>query len=135
MFTWFLRTWLTSWPQMPDTTDEAFRILADPTRRRILDLLAERSELTVGEIAAEFPDLVSSGISKHLMAMRAAGLVVSQKRGRNQHYRISAEGFRGAMAPWIARYEQYWSGTLESLKKQVESGGDPTQSDERADTV
>ncbi|MGP2435572.1 helix-turn-helix domain-containing protein, partial [Listeria monocytogenes] len=61
-------------------------MLADPTRRRILDLLAERGEATVGELAGDFPDLVASGISKHLMGLRAANLVVATKVGRTQRY-------------------------------------------------
>jgi DNA-binding transcriptional ArsR family regulator len=56
-------------------SDVLFRLLADPTRRLILDLLVERGPLTVSQLAAEFPDLVISGISKHLMSLRAANLV------------------------------------------------------------
>ena len=41
-----------------DASDELFRVLADPTRRRILDLLADRGTQTVGELAAQFPGLV-----------------------------------------------------------------------------
>jgi DNA-binding transcriptional ArsR family regulator len=96
--------------------DELFRILADPTRRRILDLLAERGSATVTELAAEFPGLVASGISKHLMALRAAGLVTATRQGRQQLYRLNAEAFTAALAPWLARYEPYWSGALEKLK-------------------
>lgn len=105
-------------------TDDVFQVLSDPTRRRILDLLSARSELTVGELAAEFPELVSSGISKHLMALRASGLVISRKDGRHQRYRISPEGFRQSLGPWIAKYEQYWSGTLESLRDLAEASDD-----------
>lgn len=99
-------------------TDEAgaFRALADPTRRRMLDLLAERGSMTVGELAAEFPDLVPSGISKHLMALRAAHLVVAEKEGRHQHYRIDADGLAAAVGPWVARYEVYWAQALARLR-------------------
>jgi len=54
-------------------TDALFRLLADPTRRGIL----ARGPTAVGDIAAATPALVASGISKHLMALRAAGLVVA----------------------------------------------------------
>ena len=93
-----------------------FRVLADPTRRRILDLLAERGTLTVGQLAAEFPDLVASGISKHLMGLRAAGLVSVTDRGRQRLYRIDADALSDALAPWLARYEPYWSAALERLR-------------------
>lgn len=107
--------------------DDAFRTLADPTRRRMLDLLAERGEMTVGELAAEFPDLVSSGISKHLMAMRASGLVVAQKVGRNQVYRVHSEGFRQALVPWLSKYDKYLAGSLESLRDLAESPEEPPE--------
>ncbi|MBO0812702.1 MAG: helix-turn-helix transcriptional regulator [Microlunatus sp.] len=96
--------------------DDPFRVIADPTRRRMLDLLAERGSLTVGELAAEFPGLVASGISKHLMALRAAGLVRAEKRGRNQHYRIDPAGFDNAFGAWARRYESYWGLSLERLR-------------------
>lgn len=99
-----------------DTSDDLFRALADPTRRRILDLLAERGTQTVSELAAEFPGLVASGISKHLMALRATGLVTATRQGRNQLYAIDADAMSRAMAPWLARYESYWAGALTRLR-------------------
>jgi DNA-binding transcriptional ArsR family regulator len=102
------------------TTDDLFRGLADPTRRRILDLLAERGTMTVGELAAEFPDLVPSGISKHLMGLRAAGLVVATRQGRQRLYRIDAEALAGALTPWLAKYERYWLVALERLRDLAE---------------
>jgi DNA-binding transcriptional ArsR family regulator len=102
------------------TSDEVFRVLADPTRRRILDLLAERGTLTVSELAAEFPDLVASGISKHLMGLRAAGLVSATQQGRQRLYRIDADALSDALAPWLAKYEPYWSAGLERLRDLAE---------------
>lgn len=106
---------------MPSTSDEPFRVLADPTRRRILDLLAERGALTVGQLAAEFPDLVLSGISKHLMGLRAAGLVSATRHGRQQLYRINGDVLADALAPWLAKYEAYWSAALERLRVLAET--------------
>jgi DNA-binding transcriptional ArsR family regulator len=99
-----------------DTSDDLFRALADPTRRRILDLLADRGTQTVGELAAQFPGLVASGISKHLMALRAIGLVTATRQGRNQLYAIDADAMSRALAPWLARYEAYWAGALTRLR-------------------
>jgi DNA-binding transcriptional ArsR family regulator len=96
--------------------DELFRVLADPTRRRILDLLAERGTQTVSQLAAEFPNLVASGISKHLMSLREAGLVSATRRGREQLYRIDADAFAAALTPWLAKYEAYWSAALTRLR-------------------
>lgn len=104
----------------PDTTDELFRGLADPTRRRILDLLAERGAMTVGELAAEFPDLVASGISKHLMVLRGAGLVTATRQGRQQIYQIDADALASVLAPWLAKYEPYWAAALDRLRDLAE---------------
>jgi DNA-binding transcriptional ArsR family regulator len=105
-------------------TEDPFRAIADPTRRRMLDLLTERGPLTVGELAAEFPDLVASGISKHLMALRAAGLVRAEKQGRNQLYRIEAAGFERAFGAWAARYQAYWADSLDRLRALAEPDQD-----------
>ena len=108
---------------MPSKSDVLFRILADPTRRLILDLLAERGPLTVGQLAAEFPGLVASGISKHLMSLRAAGLVSATRRGREQIYQLDPDALAAALTPWIAKYEQYWSPALERLRDLAEPKG------------
>jgi DNA-binding transcriptional ArsR family regulator len=110
-----------------DRSDELFRVLSDPTRRRILDLLAERGTLSVSQLAAEFPDLVTSGISKHLMALRAAQLVIATRRGRNQLYHVDADGFSQALGPWLAKYEAYWSISLNRLRDLAESPDEPDQ--------
>jgi DNA-binding transcriptional ArsR family regulator len=97
--------------------DSLFLALADSTRRGILDLLAERGPMSVGQLSAEFPDLVASGISKHLMSLRAAGLVSAERQGRQQIYRIEPDALAAALAPWIAKYERYWSAALERLRE------------------
>lgn len=109
----------------PDATGTLFRMLADPTRRRILDLLSEHGELTVGELAAHFPELVPSGISKHLMALRAANLVTAAKVGRTQHYRLDAAAFSAALAPWLARHEPHLVAALGRLATLVTSDTAP----------
>ena len=119
-------SWPTSWPLVvTSTSNDLFRALADPTRRRILDLLAERGTLTVGQLAAEFPELVPSGISKHLMGLRAAGLVNARSQGRQRLYRIDGDALSDALAPWLARYQPYWSEALERLRD-VAEGSQPT---------
>jgi DNA-binding transcriptional ArsR family regulator len=100
-------------------------VLADPTRRRILDVLFERGPLTVSELAAEFPELVSSGISKHLMSLRATGLVTATRRGRQQIYRIDADALTDGLAPWLAKYERYWSAALGRLRDLAEVEEEP----------
>ena len=107
---------------MPSNSDALFRILADPTRRRILDLLAEQGPLTVGQLATEFPDLVPSGISKHLMSLRAEGLVFATRSGRQQVYRLEPDAVAAELRPWIAKYEKYWTPALKRLRRLAEEG-------------
>jgi DNA-binding transcriptional ArsR family regulator len=108
---------------MPSNPDALFRTLADSTRRQILDLLAERGPLSVGQLAAEFPDLVPSGISKHLMSLRASGLVSAARQGRLQIYRLEPDTLVAELTPWIAKYEQYWSAALERLRNVSQESG------------
>lgn len=108
---------------MPSNRDALFRILADPTRRQILDLLAEQGPLTVGELAAEFPRLVTSGISKHLMSLRGANLVSATRRGREQIYQLEPDVMAAALKPWLAKYERYWSTALARLRDLAEERG------------
>lgn len=107
---------------MSSQSGDLFRALADPTRRRILDLLAERGTMTVGELATEFPELVASGISKHLMGLRTAGLVTATRQGRQRLYRIDQATMAGAMAPWLQKYERFWSAALGRLRDLAEAG-------------
>lgn len=105
---------------LTDETDEVFRALADPTRRRMLDLLAEHGRLSVGELAAHFPSLVDSGISKHLMTLRAAHLVVAERVGRQRIYYVDGAGFARTVGPWLRRYEPVWERPLAALQSIVE---------------
>jgi len=67
--------------------DTAFRALADPTRRRILELLAERDR-TAGEIASQF-SIAFPSVSHHLRVLKEAELVTAEREGQNILYRIN----------------------------------------------
>ena len=67
--------------------DGAFRALADPTRRRILELLA-RHDLTAGEIAEQFP-VAFATVSRHLGVLKDAGLVDTEREGQFIHYSLN----------------------------------------------
>jgi DNA-binding transcriptional ArsR family regulator len=111
--------------KLSSASDGLFQALAAPTRRRILDHLAARGQLTVGQLAAEFPNLVASGISKHLMALRASGLVHAERLGRQQLYRVNGPAFARALTPWLALYEPYWTDALERLRDLAEGRRPP----------
>ena len=61
--------------------DAAFAALADPTRRRVLELLRDREEMTAGELAAAFPDISRPAVSKHLRVLREAGVIRQRLEG------------------------------------------------------
>mgnify|MGYP002518436414 FL=1 len=66
---------------------EGFKALADPTRRRILELLRD-GDKTAGELAEHF-DMSKPSVSHHLATLRAAGLVTDERRGQNVVYRLN----------------------------------------------
>jgi DNA-binding transcriptional ArsR family regulator len=75
--------------------DSVFRALSDPTRRRILELLARR-DLTAGEIAEKFPVAFAS-VSHHLSVLRAAGLVATERQGQSIVYRLDTTVYQELM--------------------------------------
>lgn len=72
--------------------DAAFRALADPTRRRILELLA-RADRTAGELAGQF-SIAFPSVSHHLSVLKAAGLVAAEREGQFIRYRLNAAVFQ-----------------------------------------
>ncbi len=72
--------------------DHPFRALADPTRRKILELLAERDR-TAGEIAEQFP-IAFASVSHHLGVLKAAGLVAAAREGQFIRYRLNSTVFQ-----------------------------------------
>jgi DNA-binding transcriptional ArsR family regulator len=81
-------------------TDDVFSALADPTRRRLLELLG-RSERPVSALAASFR-VTRSAISQHLRVLRDAGLVHARVAGRSRLYRVEPARLREISA-WAAR--------------------------------
>lgn len=74
---------------------DAFKALADPTRRRILELLAQ-GDLTAGEIAAHF-DITKPSVSHHLNILRSAALITDERRGQNIVYSVNLTVFQELM--------------------------------------
>lgn len=74
---------------------DVFKALADPTRRRILELLAG-GEMTAGDIAAQF-DMAKPSVSHHLNILKAAGLVSDERHGQNIVYCLNLTVFQEVM--------------------------------------
>ncbi len=98
--------------------EAVFRCLADPTRRRILQLLRE-GESSVGDLAGNFRTS-RPAISKHLRVLESAGLVVARQEGTSRFLRLDARPLR-VVRDWLQDYESYWDETLKDLKRYVET--------------
>lgn len=102
--------------------DHAFAALADPTRRRIVELLAEGNVLRVGELVARF-ETSRQAVTRHLDILCDAGLVDTHWRGRERMSRISPEAFQG-IRDWLTHYDRFWDEKLQGLKMLIERRGE-----------
>lgn len=100
-------------------TMDAIALLADPTRRRIVELLTE-GELSAGEIAAQF-QIARPGVSRHLRQLREGGLVSVTRSGQKQIYRLEA-GELMEIDRWLAPIRSFWSSRLDALDTEVRRG-------------
>jgi DNA-binding transcriptional ArsR family regulator len=88
--------------------------IADPTRRRIVELLAER-ERTAGELVEEF-DVSAPAISQHLNVLREAGLVITRAEGQSRIQSLNPAGLDEVDA-WLERTRSIWSNRLDALER------------------
>jgi DNA-binding transcriptional ArsR family regulator len=100
-----------------DQLSLTFAALADPTRRAILERLADGAEITVNELAEPFPVSLQA-VSKHLKVLERAGLIT---RGRSAQLRPSR--IEGAplhdLADWLERYRELWDGRLDRVAERL----------------
>ena len=95
----------------------AFDVVAEPNRRRILDLLRER-ERPVGELVVGL-DVSQPAVSKHLRVLREAGLVEARIEAQRRFYRLQPEALR-ELDDWLAPYRALWSAGLDRLERHLE---------------
>ncbi|HZV79931.1 MAG TPA: metalloregulator ArsR/SmtB family transcription factor [Candidatus Binatus sp.] len=93
---------------------EAFAALADPTRRRIVELLAN-GERSAGDLARRFT-LTQPAISQHLRTLRDAGLVRTRPDAQRRMYSIDPRGLAKIDA-WLSRYRAFWTKRLDALER------------------
>lgn len=91
---------------------DVFSAIADPTRRRMLDLLAE-GERAVSDLVAAF-SLTQPSISDHLRVLREVGLVRVRREGRRRLYQLNP-GKLKELADWVATYSRFWDKRLDAL--------------------
>src|SRR5690242_7982001 len=97
--------------------ESAFTILAEPSRRAILSLLAS-SERSVGDLEAEL-QLSQPSVSKHLRVLREAGFVESRVDAQRRLYRIRPEPLMEVEA-WLAPFRRYWSAQVDALERHLD---------------
>ena len=103
---------------MSAAADEVLTALADPTRRRVLTLLAERGEATATTLAGELP-VSRVAVVKHLAVLDRAGLVDARRQGREVRYRVRTERL-DATARWMAGLAAEWDARLAAIKRLAE---------------
>ncbi len=94
----------------------AFQAIAEPSRRRILEILADADELSSGEIASHFRQ-TPAAVSQHLGVLEQARLVAIRRDGTRRLYRLRKEGFEELRA----YLERFWGQGLARLKTAVET--------------
>ena len=94
------------------TTTDAFNAVAEPRRRRILDLLS-RGERPVNDLVVRLR-LAQPQVSKHLRVLREVGLVEVREEGRQRLYRLNGRPLK-PIHDWVRRYERTWSERFEAL--------------------
>jgi DNA-binding transcriptional ArsR family regulator len=98
--------------------DEVFVALADPTRRRLLDVLAAHGEASATLLAVQLP-VSRQAVVKHLAVLDRAGLVRGSRRGREVRYSVRPERL-DATASWLAGLAAEWDARLAAIKRLAE---------------
>jgi DNA-binding transcriptional ArsR family regulator len=95
---------------------QSLEAIVDPTRRRIVELLAQRERAT-GEIVSEF-DLSAPAISQHLNVLRDAGLIVTRAEGQTRIQSLNPKGL-DELDAWLDHTRRMWSHNLDALEREL----------------
>ncbi len=98
---------------MAQQTLDAFQVIADPSRRQILQLLLKNS-LTINSLAENF-DMSRPAVSKHIKVLYHAGFISIQNIGRERHCTLKKDGF-DKLQDWINYFDTFWISKLKSLE-------------------
>ncbi len=100
-----------------------FEVIAEPTRRHILDLLLQRPR-SVGEIVEQL-DTSQPGTSKHLRVLRDAGLVRVRRDAQRRWYELAPEPL-AEIDTWLGPYRMLWASRLDALERHLDSAAGPS---------
>jgi DNA-binding transcriptional ArsR family regulator len=99
--------------------DATFAALADPTRREILALLAERGEATVTELSEPF-EISVQAVSKHLKVLERAGLITRGRTAQLRPSRLDGGPLR-EVARWLEPYRRFWGDSFDRMDERLEA--------------
>ncbi len=116
VFTCIMKTMTKSEP-MDD--DKVFKALADPTRRKVLDLLHEKNGQTLGELCASV-DMARQSATQHLDILEAANLISTLRRGREKLHYINPVPLQDVYERWVRKFERRQLKMLHDLKSNLE---------------
>lgn len=94
-------------------TLDAFQVIGDPSRRKMLMLLSEDS-LTINSLAESF-DMSRPAVSKHVKILHSAGFISIHDIGRERHCTLKRDGFNELQA-WISYFDKFWGSKLKKLE-------------------
>ena len=101
------------------TTSDVFNAIAEPRRRRIVELLAENGERSVGELVRALR-IRQPDVSKHLRVLRSVRVVSASRRGRQRVYRLNGRRLK-PVHDWVKQYERFWSHQIDRIKQRAEA--------------
>ena len=103
--------------------DKVFKALGDVSRRQLLDRLHKKGGLTLGELC-EKHDMSRQAVSKHLVLLEAANLVITVKRGREKLHYLNPVPIHEIHERWIAKFERHRLEAIHQLKQLLEENND-----------
>jgi DNA-binding transcriptional ArsR family regulator len=106
--------------------DAVFKAMADPTRRSLLDELFKQDGQSLSSLEARLT-MTRFGVMKHLKVLEEAGLVTTQKRGREKLHFLNPVPIRLVHDRWVSKYAEPWAATLTGLKRELEEEGTTMQ--------
>jgi len=106
-------------PQRHNDTDLLFKALADPGRRKLLDVLHAHDGRTLNELC-EHLDMTRQGVTQHLDLLEAANLIATVRRGREKLHFLNPVPLQEIYERWIAKFEKPRLKALQNLKRKLE---------------
>jgi DNA-binding transcriptional ArsR family regulator len=100
------------------TTSDVFNAIAEPRRRRIIELLADTGETPVGTLVRRL-QIRQPDVSKHLGVLRRVRVVSVSRRGRQRLYRLNGRRLK-PVHDWIKHYERFWIHQIDRIKERAE---------------